>query len=250
MHHTALVNGKQFHDVYVRDMPGDRLRVLEIGSQDVNGSLRQFYGPRFEYVGVDFAAAKGVDVVLSDPYTLPFDDASADVVLSNSCLEHSEMFWLVVLEALRVLRPHGLLYLNVPSNGEFHRYPVDCWRFYPDSGQAMVNWARRNGMRPRLLESFTGEQVRDVWNDMIIVVVKDEAHAAFYPQRMHAARPDASNVRVMGSPDVRRLQPAPEDKRRLYAIRRVLTDAVSPQRTDAEKLALIGRIATGAVKVR
>ena len=86
-------------------------------------------------------------MVLDDPYTLPFADESVDIVVSTSCLEHSEMFWLSFLEMLRVLRPTGLLYLNVSSNGNFHRYPVDCWRFYPDSGVAMVCWARRNGCR-------------------------------------------------------------------------------------------------------
>jgi SAM-dependent methyltransferase len=71
-------------------------------------------------------------------YKLPFADGSVDVVLSSSCFEHSEFFWLLFLEILRVLRPEGLFYLNAPSNGPFHRYPVDCWRFYPDSGNALV----------------------------------------------------------------------------------------------------------------
>ena len=31
-----------------------------------------------------------------------------------------------------MLRPAGLFYLNAPSNGDFHRYPVDCWRIMPD----------------------------------------------------------------------------------------------------------------------
>ena len=34
-----------------------------------------------------------------------------------------------------------LFYLNAPSNGEFHRYPVDCWRFYPDAGGALGDLA-------------------------------------------------------------------------------------------------------------
>ena len=117
---------------------------------------------------------KGVDVVLDDPHTLPFAAESVDIVVSNSCLEHSEMFWLSFLEMLRVLRPTGLLYLNVPSNGDFHRYRVDCWRFYPDSGVAMVSWARRNGLRPALLESFISDQYMGLWNDFVAVFGKDE----------------------------------------------------------------------------
>ena len=26
------------------------------------------------------------------------------------------------------------------SNGDYHSWPVDCWRFYPDSGIALINW--------------------------------------------------------------------------------------------------------------
>jgi len=77
-------------------------------------------------VGVDVMAGRNVDVQLSDPYRLPFEDESVVVVMSSSSFEHSEMFWLLFLEVLRVLRPQGLFYLNVPSNGHFHRWPVDC----------------------------------------------------------------------------------------------------------------------------
>ena len=59
-------------------------------------------------------------------------------------------------EALRVLKPTGLLYINAPSNGAYHRYPVDCWRFYPDSGVALQNWGNRSGYECALLEFFIG----------------------------------------------------------------------------------------------
>ena len=79
-------------------------------------------------------------MVLDDPYHLPLASESVDVVVSSSRFEHVEFFWLMFNEVLRVFKPDGLFYLNAPSNGEFHRYPVDCWRFYPDAAQALVNW--------------------------------------------------------------------------------------------------------------
>src|SRR5512140_2189307 len=137
MHPTAMMNCAHFFDTYGTCFgPDERVRVVEIGAQDVNGSLRDVAPKRFEYVGVDFVAGKGVDVVLDDPYVLPFEAASADIVVSSSCFEHAEMFWLVFLEVMRILKPRGLFYLNVPSNGMYHRHPVDCWRFSPDSGAA------------------------------------------------------------------------------------------------------------------
>ncbi len=136
----------------------------------------------YTYIGVDFVQGRGVDVVLEDPYKLPFSDGSVDIVVSSSCFEHSEMFWVLFLEILRILKPSGLFYLSAPSAGPFHRYPVDCWRFYPDSGNALVAWAKRNQYSPIVLESFTGRM--DVWNDYVAVFLKDAGHIHLYPDRM------------------------------------------------------------------
>jgi SAM-dependent methyltransferase len=214
MHPSALNNGKLFFETYASSLQG--ATVVDIGAQNVNGSLSDVMPPHLRYVGVDFVKAKGVDVVLTDPYKLPFDDASIDIVVTSSCLEHSEMFWVMFLEILRVLRPNGLLYMNVPSNGDFHRYPVDCWRFYPDSGNALVTWARRNGLRPQLLESFVSEQCIDLWNDYVAVFVKDEAFASSYPQRMVSTKTDFTNGMVAGNPDILKPRPETEDQSNPY----------------------------------
>lgn len=181
MHDTAMIFGERFFKTYV----GERAaRIADIGAQDVNGSLRSVAPADADYIGVDFVAGKGVDIVLDDPYQLPFEKESLDVVVSSSCFEHSEFFWLLFLEVLRVLKPDGLFYLNAPSNGVFHRYPTDCWRFYPDSGVALAKWGKRNGFEPAVLESFTGWQRQDVWNDFVCVFVKDEVFAHNYPRRI------------------------------------------------------------------
>ena len=89
--------------------------MLDIGAQDVNGSLRPLVPEGCRYIGLDFEAGPGVDLVLDDPYRLPFDAGSVDTVVSSSCFEHVEFFWLMFNEVLRVLKPNGLFYLNVPS---------------------------------------------------------------------------------------------------------------------------------------
>lgn len=210
MHPSALKNGKLFFDTYTTSFRD--ATVVDIGAQDVNGSLHDVMPSNLRYVGVDFVKAKGVDVVLDDPYELPFESKSIDVVVTSSCLEHSEMFWLTFLEILRILRPNGLLYINVPSNGDFHRYPVDCWRFYPDSGNALVTWARRNGLRPQLLESFVSEQYVDLWNDYVAVFVKDEQFGSLYPKRMVNGKSDYTNGMIAGHPEILNPRPESEDQ--------------------------------------
>ena len=191
MHDSAMLNGKRFFDVYVAPMKS--AIVVDIGAQDVNGSLRSVAPDHVKYIGVDFVRGRGVDCVLEDPYILPFESSSVDVVVSTSCFEHSEMFWLLFLEILRVLKPSGLFYLNAPSNGWFHRFPVDCWRFYPDSGRALVKWARRNGLRPVLLEAYTTNQIEDVWNDYVCVFGKDEQMVHIHPARILPGLRDFTN---------------------------------------------------------
>ena len=217
MHPSAMNNAAQFFDAYSAVIPmEDKPRVIDIGAQDVNGSLRQVTPPQFEYVGLDFQKAKGVDILLEDPYVLPLADASVDIALSSSCFEHSEMFWVVFLEVMRVLKPTGLFYLNAPSAGSFHRYPVDCWRFYPDSGKALISWGKRNGLNPELLESFT--QIGGRWQDYIAVFLKDSAEIGRFPARILDRKKDFENGQRYGDPEIQNHTQTCQNDRKLDAI--------------------------------
>lgn len=174
MHPSALYYGKQFFDVYVKDRMNN-ITIVDIGSQDVNGSLRDVAPlDNNRYIGVDFAQGKNVDVVLSDPYKYPFPDNFCEVVVSSSCLEHSEFFWMTFLEMSRILKPKGIMYINVPSNCFYHAYPVDCWRFLNDSGLALAKWACFNGIKIQVLESFIGYDDESNNNDYVAIFVKEQ----------------------------------------------------------------------------
>ena len=225
MHLTAMNNCKSFFETYSGAFGvGARFKVLEIGSQDVNGSLRQVCPANVDYIGVDFQKAKGVDVVMVDPYQLPFESDSVDVVVSSSCFEHSEMFWLIFLEALRVLKRKGLFYLNAPSAGDFHRYPVDCWRFYPDSGKALVTWAKRNGINAEVLESFT--QKGGVWQDFVCIFLKDAAFASNFPDRIMNTKKDFENGQLLGQAEVYQISNSNQNDKKLLAISQIINEQI------------------------
>lgn len=227
MHPTAMTNCQQFFDCYAKFFDGnENVSVVEIGSQDVNGSLRSTCPASFQYLGVDFVEGKGVDLILEDPYKLPLESESADIIISSSCFEHSEMFWLVFLEILRVLKPGGLFYLNAPSNGDFHRYPVDCWRFYPDSGRALVTWAKRSGINAALLESYTSTQIDGLWNDFVAVFIKDESLAAKFPARILDNKTDVNNGLIYNSNNFIKPSHLPEDKRKLLVISQIIANQI------------------------
>jgi SAM-dependent methyltransferase len=115
------------------------LAVVDIGSYDVNGSYRALFDAQaWSYRGVDLEAGPGVDVVLDSPYRLPFASGSIDLVISGQAFEHVEYFWIMWMEMLRLLKPGGRVFLIAPSRGPEHRYPQDCWRFYPDGYRALA----------------------------------------------------------------------------------------------------------------
>jgi len=242
MHPTAMMNCADFFSCYgpsiQRRSPNPK--VVEIGSQDVNGSLRSCIPKNFEYTGVDFVDGKGVDIVITDPYKIPFADASTDVVVTSSCFEHSEFFWLLFLEIIRILRPHGLLYLNAPSNGDFHRWPVDCWRFYPDSGRALARWGNRNGYTCEMLESYTSQQYGDQWNDFVAVFLRDANNLQDYPDRILNSKNGIFNGLINSSDTFHNHRSLPEDRVKLVTIHRIITnDRSGSARSDSLFLELI-----------
>ena len=222
MHNTAKTIADLFFQTYTTDQI-DNPTVVDIGSQNINGSLKEICPKNMKYIGVDFAPGVGVDIVMEDPYKVPFGDGQIDYCICSSVFEHSEMFWLLFVELLRILKPHGLLYLNVPSNGHFHRYPVDCWRFYPDSGNALVNWAKRCGLKPILLESFISlQQAPHKWNDFVSVFLKDDAYTRKYPNRITDQYDAFYNALTIESEDFKHFTQLTEDQAKIDFFRRVV----------------------------
>jgi SAM-dependent methyltransferase len=201
MHQTALYFGTQFFKLYASKISNPQ--IVEIGSRDVNGTLRRQAPQPSTYIGLDMEAGPGVDQVLADPYQIPLSDQSVDVIVSSSCFEHVEFFWLSYLEMLRVLRPHGLLYINAPSNGIFHRYPQDCWRFFPDSAQALARWGMRNNYQAQVLESFVGTKDNDWWCDSVMIFIKDPQYASTYQERITDHYTKAVNIQLFNQPKLK-----------------------------------------------
>jgi SAM-dependent methyltransferase len=169
MHDTAYEHGRLFFELYWSDT---FRTVVDLGSQDVNGSLRDHCPAGAQYIGLDMVAAKGVDVVVGSGEALPVASDSIDAIVSSSAFEHDACFWDTFLELVRILRPGGLLYVNAPSNYAFHRYPLDCWRFYPDAGVALVRWTGRRGGQIELIESFVASPKQEGWADFVGVFRK------------------------------------------------------------------------------
>jgi hypothetical protein len=109
--------------------------ILEVGSRDVDGSIRpsiETFHPRC-YVGVDREAGPLVDEIcdVADLVTR-FGLAAFQVVISTELLEHV-LDWRAAVQSLKqVLAPEGVLALTTRSIGfPYHEFPGDYWRYEP-----------------------------------------------------------------------------------------------------------------------
>jgi len=169
MHASSLENMQRCyeeHFAFSGLLGKKKIRVLDVGGADVNGSYRNiFTDERFEYVGLDLQEGPGVDVVIDDPYRFPFEDGAFDILVSGQAFEHVEFFWKLFEEMSRVIGKDGFIFLIAPSGGPIHRYPVDCYRFYPDAYQALAKYTGTN-----LAACWMDD--RGPWNDLVGVFTK------------------------------------------------------------------------------
>lgn len=88
--------------------------VLEIGSYDVNGGIRNMFADCSQYVGVDLMQGPGVDRVA---YGHEFDDPdnSYDITLSGECFEHNPYWRETLSNMVRMTRPGGLVAFTCAS---------------------------------------------------------------------------------------------------------------------------------------
>jgi SAM-dependent methyltransferase len=143
MHKSSFIKMHAFANVLRQRRGNDPLTIVDYGSQDINGSYKSLFAmPSWRYVGIDMSPGANVDVVLADPYDWKeLGDGSIDVFISGQAFEHTEYLWLTMMEVERVLKPTGLACIITPSAGPEHRYPVDCWRIYPDGMRALAKFA-------------------------------------------------------------------------------------------------------------
>jgi hypothetical protein len=88
--------------------------VLEIGSQNINGSVRELFTGG-KYLGIDLGPGKDVDLVChgKDYYR----DTPFDVIVSCESLEHDEFYAETNVNAIRLLKGGGLLLMTMASYG-------------------------------------------------------------------------------------------------------------------------------------
>jgi SAM-dependent methyltransferase len=90
-------------------------KVLEVGSLDINGSIRPFF-ENCDYLGVDLGEGRGVDMVAKGE-ELDFPDGTFDTTASCECFEHNEKWSQTFQNMVRMTRPGGLVFFTCATTG-------------------------------------------------------------------------------------------------------------------------------------
>ncbi len=127
-------------------------RILEVGSFNVNGSLRSLietYKPA-EYIGADIAAGACVDVIC-DVTKLEerFGEKSFDMVVATELMEHVKDWRTAIHNIKAVCKPGGVILVTTRSPGfVYHGYPHDFWRYELQDMQRIFQDCRIEKLEP------------------------------------------------------------------------------------------------------
>ena len=98
---------------------GEHATVLNVGAGYTD------LGPKV--INVDIFDSGTTDVIGS-AMALPFPDASSDLVILQGVLEHVQDAAGTIAESVRVLKPGGLFYTEMPFLQPYHESPIDLRR--------------------------------------------------------------------------------------------------------------------------
>lgn len=120
-----------FREIVTKEMIEGK-RLLEVGSLDVNGSVKPTACSLHpsEYIGIDLVEGPGVDLILpAEKIIEHFGINSFDMIISTETLEHVIDWRLVINNIKRAIKEEGYVFISTPVAQGKHLFPTDCWRF-------------------------------------------------------------------------------------------------------------------------
>ena len=92
--------------------------VLEVGSQNINGSARDWVedSKSKTWIGIDLGEAPGVDMVCPAEFA-QIESGWSDLSISCECFEHASNWKLILDNMIRISRPGGLIVLTFAGSG-------------------------------------------------------------------------------------------------------------------------------------
>ena len=150
--------------------------VLEIGSYNVNGSVRQFFNAPKRYIGVDLIEGPGVDVVCDgDKF---YESVKFDVAISTECFEHTADYLAIFENMTALVRPGGLVMFTCATTGRAeHGTPRTSPKDSP--GTCQVSGDRANYYRNVTADHFP-ELDLDIYFSSRAFFVNEQSHDLYF----------------------------------------------------------------------
>jgi len=155
-HHATNEPMKKFFGFDSEFLPNNPLKVLEVGSYNINGTVRDSFNKsrQFSYVGADVAKGPCVDIVCPG-HLLAAEDGFFDFIISCECFEHDMHYEKTLPNIIRMLSPKGGLLFSCATTGRpEHGTPVTSPQDCPPT-QGHSEWAS-------YYKNLTEEDIRGV----------------------------------------------------------------------------------------
>lgn len=91
-------------------------KVVEIGSLNINGTVRSLFDSPAQYIGCDLGEGPGVDIVCTG-HELPYPNGSFDVAISCECFEHDKHWKQTFQKMIDLVRDGGLVIFSCATIG-------------------------------------------------------------------------------------------------------------------------------------
>jgi len=107
---------KEFKEFYIINNFNKDINVLEIGSLDVNGNIRNLFDFTNEYTGIDLEKGPNVDLVLNGT-NIDELNKNFDIIISCECFEHAKDWKLIFEKMCQISKPNSFIVISVASTG-------------------------------------------------------------------------------------------------------------------------------------
>ena len=91
-------------------------KILEVGSKNINGTVREYFPAAATYLGIDIGEGKDVDLLVPGEL-LQLPTGWADIAISTECFEHARTWVEIFKNMIRITREGGLILLTFAGPG-------------------------------------------------------------------------------------------------------------------------------------
>lgn len=149
-------------------------KVLEIGSLDINGSVRGLF-EGCEYIGLDVGEGKGVDLV---GYGEDFGGKADafDVVISCEAMEHNPGWRKTWLNMVRLAKASGLVVMTCASTGRRQHGTLE----YSPSDSPLTMQKQQNHYRNLVEDDFKAILPCDAWFSVWLFCQDHTSHDLYF----------------------------------------------------------------------